>query len=49
MAYITEKPAVSITGIERLLITIEFAPDIHPSENEYSCEHPQFVFGDRYT
>ena len=34
---------------ERLLITIEFAPDIHPSETEYSYEHPRFVFGDRVT
>ena len=32
---------------ERPLITIEFAPKIHPSETEYSYEHPQFVFGDR--
>ena len=32
---------------ERPLITIEFAPDIHPEETEYSYEHPQFVFGDR--
>jgi hypothetical protein len=32
---------------ERPLITIEFAPDIHAEETEYSYEHPQFVFGDR--
>ena len=34
---------------ERPLITIEFAPDIHPDETEYIYEHPQFVFGDRVT
>lgn len=32
---------------ERPLITIEFAPDIHPGETEYQYEHPKFVFGDR--
>lgn len=49
MTYIVKKPAVSFTGIERPLITIEFAPDIHPTETEYSYPHPQFVFGDRVT
>ena len=34
---------------ERQLITIEFAPNIHPLETEYSYEHPRFVFGDRVT
>ncbi len=49
MTYIVEKPAVSFAGIERPLITIEFAPKIHPLETEYSYEHPQFVFGDCVT
>ena len=47
MTYIAEKPAVSFTGIERPLITIEFAPNNHKDETEYSYPHPQFVFGDR--
>lgn len=47
MTYIVEKPAASVTGIERPLITIEFALDIHPAETEYSYPHPKFVFGDR--
>ena len=47
MTYIVEKPAANNTGIERPLITIEFAPNIHPSETEYSYEHPRFVFGDQ--
>ena len=41
-----ETSAININR-ERELITIEFAPDIHPEETEYSYEHPQFVFGDR--
>ncbi|NJK58880.1 MAG: hypothetical protein HC939_24345 [Pleurocapsa sp. SU_5_0] len=45
MTYIAEKPVTETK--ERQLITIEFAPDIHPSETEYQYEHPQFVFGDR--
>ena len=49
MTYLTEKPATQQTGSERLLITIEFAPEIHPSETEYSYEHSQFVFFDRVT
>lgn len=49
MTYIVEKPAVSFAGIERPLITIEFAPKIHPSETEYNYEHPHFTFGDRVT
>ena len=47
MTYIVEKPATQQTGSERPLITIEFAPEIHPEETEYSYEHPRFVFGDR--
>ena len=39
---------VTFSG-ERSLITIEFAPRIHPEENQYSYEHPRFVFGDRVT
>ena len=34
-------------GLERPLITIEFAPDLHPTETEYSYSHPLFTFGDR--
>ena len=49
MTYIAQKPAISFTGIERPLITIEFAPNIHPSETEYQYEHPKFVFGDCIT
>ena len=41
------KPATSQT--ERPLITIEFAPDIHPEETEYEYSHPQFVFGNCVT
>ena len=47
MTYIVEKPATQQTGSERPIITIEFYPKIHPSETEYSYEHPRFVFGDR--
>lgn len=47
MTYIVEKPANQQTGLERPLITIEFYPEIHPEETEYSYEHPRFVFGDR--
>ena len=43
----TVKPVTSTQ--ERPLITIEFAPDIHPEETEYSHPHPLFVFGDRVT
>lgn len=46
MTYIVAKLAVSDTAVERPLITIEFAPKIHPDETEYSYKHPQFVFGD---
>ena len=41
------KPVTSLTTKERTLITIEFAPNIHKEETEYTYEHPQFVFGDR--
>ncbi len=47
MTYIAEKPVASLVNKERTLITIEFAPDVQPSETEYSYEHPQFVFGDK--
>jgi len=47
MTYIAEKPSVSSSAGGRQLITIEFAPDIHKEESEYSYDHPQFVFGDR--
>ena len=47
MTYLAQKPAVLLVNRERPLITIEFAPDFHPDETEYSYEHPRFVFGDR--
>ena len=47
MTYIIEKLETQQTGSERPLITIEFYPDVHPKETEYSYEHPLFVFGDR--
>ena len=47
MTYLTEKSDEPTSAPERQLITIEFAPDIHPLETEYSYEHPQFVFGDK--
>jgi hypothetical protein len=47
MAYIKEKPAVRTS--ERQLITIEFAPNIHPNETDYSYPQPQFVFGEQVT
>ena len=46
---IEQEPATQQTGSERSIITIEFYPEIHPSETEYSYEHPLFVFGDRVT
>ena len=49
MTYLAEKPATSLANKERPLITIEFAPNIHRDETEYSYEHPKFVFGDRVT
>lgn len=45
----TVKPVAFLATKERQLITIEFAPNIHRDETEYSYEHPQFVFGDRVT
>jgi hypothetical protein len=45
MAYLTEKSTVP--ALERQLITIEFAPKIHPTETEYSYSQPLFVFGER--
>ena len=47
MTYLANKPVVSLSNQERQLITIEFAPNIHPEETEYSYERPLFVFGDR--
>ncbi len=49
MTYIADKPATGQSLSERPLITIEFAPSIHPEETEYTYEHPRFVFGDRVT
>ena len=49
MTYSATEPATLIASKERPLITIEFAPNIHPSENEYQYEHPKFVFGNRVT
>lgn len=49
MTYIVEKPAASLANKERPLVTIEFAPLIHPLETEYEYPHPQFVFGDLVT
>ena len=43
----TDKLRVNNATVERTLITIEFAPDIHPEETEYTYPHPQFVFGER--
>lgn len=47
MTYLAEKSTAQTK--ERPLITIEFAPDIHPDETEYTHPHPQFTFGDRVT
>lgn len=47
MTHLATEPVVSVTSQERALITIEFAPDIHPEETQYNYEHPQFVFGGR--
>ena len=49
MTYLAEEPATQQTGSERPLITIEFYPEIDPSETKYSYEQPQIVFGDRVT
>nr|MBW4532581.1 hypothetical protein [Pleurocapsa minor HA4230-MV1] len=49
MTYITEKSSVSLANKERQLITIEFAPKIHPNETEYSYSQPNFVFGEQVT
>lgn len=48
MTYLIEKSAATKIK-ERPLITIEFAPDIHPDEIDYSYPHPLFVFGDFVT
>ncbi|HEY9768580.1 MAG TPA: hypothetical protein V6C71_08740 [Coleofasciculaceae cyanobacterium] len=42
---LTVKPVTSTQ--ERPLVTIEFAPNIHPSETQYNYEHPLFVFGEK--
>ena len=47
MTYIVETSTVRTE--ERQLITIEFAPKIHPNETEYSYSQPQFVFGEQVT
>ena len=49
MTYLAQKPATPLVNRERLLITIEFTPEIHPKETKYSYEQPQIVFGDRVT
>jgi hypothetical protein len=40
---------VRTSAQERQLITIEFAPKIHPNETDYSYPQPQFVFGEKVT
>jgi hypothetical protein len=40
---------VRTSAQERQLITIEFAPKIHPNETEYSYQQPLFVFGEKVT
>jgi hypothetical protein len=45
MTYTAEKSTVRTS--ERQLITIEFAPKIHPNETEYSYQQPLFVFGEQ--
>jgi hypothetical protein len=47
MTYTAEKSTVRTS--ERQLITIEFAPKIHPNETDYSYPQPQFVFGEQVT
>ena len=45
MTYLATKPVASFTGQERTMINIEFAPNIHQEETEFTHEHPKFVFG----
>lgn len=47
MTYTVETSTVQTN--ERQLITIEFAPNLHPNETEYSYSQPQFVFGEQVT
>ncbi|WP_036489158.1 hypothetical protein [Myxosarcina sp. GI1] len=57
MTYTAAKPTVSPLTVNDWhnqnseadcpLVTIEFTPDIHPSETEYNYPHPKFVFSDR--
>jgi hypothetical protein len=49
MAYTAEKSIVYSSAQGRQLITIEFAPKIHPNETEYNYSQPQFVFGEQVT
>ena len=51
MTYLAQKPATGqgLSVPERPLITIEFAPDIHPDETEYEYFHPLFTYGSRVT
>jgi hypothetical protein len=47
MTYTLEPSTVQTS--EQQLITIEFAPKIHPGEIDYSYSQPQFVFGEQVT
>ncbi|NJK58253.1 MAG: hypothetical protein HC939_20880 [Pleurocapsa sp. SU_5_0] len=49
MTYVAEKALVSTAAQERQLITIEFAPNIHPSETQYSYPQPKFTFKEKVT
>lgn len=49
MTHTVDKPTVRTSVQERQLITIEFAPNIHPNETEYSYPQPKFVFGEKVT
>ncbi|WP_036488202.1 hypothetical protein [Myxosarcina sp. GI1] len=47
MTYVaTKSPLSALTVDETLLVTIEFAPNIHPTETEEYNYQPKFVFGD---
>jgi len=45
MTYLATEPVALLSGQERTLITIEFAPEIHQDENQFHYPHPLFVFG----
>jgi hypothetical protein len=49
MTYTVETSTVrtSTSDQEQQLITIEFAPKIHPNETEYNYQQPLFVFGEQ--